>query len=174
MEMFNPTLENVKTQCDGYVFVFPMQERVEVPETLAPLIYTQLKARGIFIVPKEESKFEEAKNNALRNYLEGTLHSRIQNYTSEMDELKRSGVTYAPTVKFQRAMRWRDELTKHLNVVAPIDQELSYLDIPTKKADSVTAPVAEQVKRGRPKKVIDSFNDIEINDAEFESAPTVA
>lgn len=136
MQMMNASLEDVKTQCDSQVFRFKAREKIEVPQHLSKFLLDQLSKKGIFIVPDKPEDFEKAHYAALRNYLNGTLKIRIQNYLHEQDEFKKKGVTLQPSKDFERALRHQKELTEILNEKAPDTVELSYLDMKDMKIEA--------------------------------------
>ncbi|OQA61431.1 MAG: hypothetical protein BWY41_00111 [Candidatus Atribacteria bacterium ADurb.Bin276] len=147
-KMMNVTLETYKTQCDSYPFIFPKMGTykevkdevtgeivekiplniVEVPDRLAPLLYEQMKSKGVFIIPDNPEEFEEAKRQAMINYLNGRLKTRISNHLMQKDEYERKGSTFQFTETFNEALRWDKEIRHVLNQQKPMRESGSFLD----------------------------------------------
>lgn len=128
MKMYNVTLEPVKIQCASRVFRFEPKKSVEVPNELIPFMEEQGKELGVFTLRDGMSK-EEAKNaalEALRNYLNGALRTRISNYYRYTDEMKKKGISLQPDVQFARALRWDKEIRDLLKIEQKVEKELSY------------------------------------------------
>lgn len=170
--MFNASLEKFKIQCDSKVFVFNPRESTEVPDypmELVGFVYAQTKDRGVFpIYPNmSEADIKKAERQALINYRSGFLNERIVNYIAQQDEFKKNGITLSEDPRFKRAKRWSEEILKKLELEAPLEQELSFLE---EKAQDLFNPemiraengLKVKNKGGRPKKVVQSFNETDI------------
>lgn len=166
MQMMNASLEDVKTQCNSRVFNFRKRETINnVPSELAPMLYEQLKNKGIFIVPENPDDFDKARYNALRLYLKGTLKLRIQNYLLQYDEFKKRGVTLPEEPHYQQALKWQTELSKLLDEKAPVVENLSFDDYEKEKVElEIEAAIDEriqQTKKTDKRKTIKSFEEVE-------------
>lgn len=139
--MMNVTLETYETQCDSYPFVFPKMATVEVADRLAPLLYQQLKSKGVFIIPDNDSEFEEAKRQAMINYLNGRLKTRIENHLMQKDEYERKGATFQYTDSFNEAIRWDKEIREILNRHKPIRESGSFFDYFERDANAIQEEV---------------------------------
>lgn len=181
--MFNASLEKVRTQCNSIGFTFKPRSFTKVNFELVPFLLEQVKNKGIFLVPDDIEEgspaFAKREREALLNYLGITLRERIINYMAMQDDYRRKGVELLPDKRFKRAVRWEEELRKELEAFAPIEEELSFLDLkrikdtqlPEKEEDrelsfvtavdskpestiaatvTIDAPIATAKKRGRP------------------------
>ncbi len=159
MQMFNASLERFKCQCDNVVLVFKPNAGTEVPDHLVNFVYERFKDKGVFKAPVNmaEDAFEAEKRKALLLYLGITLRERRVNYLAYQDALRKVGATITPDPYFERSLRWEKELREMLNQVAPIEEELSFLEMKQIKATQIkeeeVEPSFEKTGSKRTKKV---------------------
>lgn len=184
MKFYNTSLETMDVMCDSKVFKFYPRQYTEVPVELAGFLYEQVKSWGCFPIKDgmTDAEIKEAKYKALKDYLKGALRIRIDNYGMQKDMYQKLGVTLQPDAAEKRALRWKTEIHKLLELESPLEEELSFIgaedrkllgidvpniqdvedklaNIPQNVFDVKTIKDAEVKKVGRPKK-IDSFDDV--------------
>lgn len=177
-QMMNATLENYETQCNSRHFTFPRRTVVEVPDQYAQPLLKQLKAKGVFIIPTtapmgEDGKpvsgwdAEKAKKDAewdgLLQYKNGRLRARINNFIMQKDEFQKRGITLQPDPAYLQAVKWDEEISKHLNTYKPIREDLSYDEFfgkTFKEGEEISAGALPKKGkgRGRPKQEKVDFN----------------
>lgn len=155
---FNTTLEKQEVMIDSRMYTFPPRETCDIREDHAPIMEGEHADKGIVIL-RGGDNFKEKEREGLVRYLR-RLDERITNYTAWMDMMKSQGKTVDRPVEMTRAMRWREEITKKLNLERPLVEELSFNDVDEVAVEPV-AQVEEVVvpkKRGRPAK---TFTELE-------------
>lgn len=170
-------------------FRFEPRSFITVDEQYVKFLLEKVRPWGVFQVDADmltDGKFNEkgkqASFEALKNYLRGALATRIQNYISQKDMYTKLGVTLPATSHEKRALKWDTEIRKILDIHAPLEEELSFLDAEDKLVLGIEVPDAKEKliavpqdvfspeklaeakpvnKGGRPKKV-DSFENLEV------------
>lgn len=132
VKCFNATLEPVEWQCDGVFYMFQPRKIAEIPAHIASFLEVQCRRKGVVPLPhgidQAHPDFKGFERRALIAYLNGDLRERARNYQAEADEYKRKGVTLEEHRRFKEAMRWAKEIRHRLEMEAPIEEELSFLD----------------------------------------------
>lgn len=150
MLMYNTSLETFDHQCNSIVFKFFPRQATNVPDDLKDFVYESLKARGVFpLIPgKTPEEIKKDARNAMISYLKGTIEERITNFIAQMDEFKKKGVTVDEDPRLTRAKRWKKELIAVLEMEAPIEEELSFLDDATREGLGITEKKYSHVPEG--------------------------
>jgi len=184
MKFYNTSLETFDRMVDSRVFKFFPREYTEVPDQYVDMLYEQVKMWGCFPIRHgmTEEQIKKAKYDALKEYLNGALRIRIECYAMQKDQYNKMGITLQPDAREKRALRWREEIHRLLELESPIEEELSFLSSEDRKALGIDASNIKdvedklkdipqdifsvekirnaEVKRvGRPKK-IESFDEI--------------
>lgn len=135
-KMFNTSLEDFSIQCDSKFFQFNKRSSTMVDDHLVEFVYAQTKDRGVFPVYSSMTKDEIKKGarKALLCYLDATLRQRIRNYIAQQDDFKKKGITWSDDPRLTRAIRWEKEIVAMLEMEAPINEELSFLDAERRKS----------------------------------------
>ena len=139
MKMYNTSLDTFKTQCDSRTYVFRPKEATEVRDDLALILEDRLKDYGVFVIRPEDSleTIKKKTRAALLAYRNGRLRERIGNFMARQDEERLRGATHVMNPAFDRALRWDKEITALLELEAPIEQELTFLNEEQRKKASL-------------------------------------
>lgn len=148
MKFYNTSLEKFDEMVDSRVFKFYPREYTEVPDHLADMLYEKVKAWGCFPIRPNmtDAQIRDAKYQALKDYLKGALRIRIDNYGMQKDMYQKLGVTIQPDAAEKRALKWKTEIHKVLELESPLEEELSFLDTEDRKALGIDLPNSQYVK----------------------------
>lgn len=135
--ILNTTLEKVKWQCDGSVYIFEPRSETKIPQPLAQFLNAQCGFKGLVALPpmyeKGDQSWRMAERAGLLSYLSGALSERKRNYEAQMDEYKKRGVTLDESPRYKECIRWMKEIRHKLEMEAPIEEELSFLESEERK-----------------------------------------
>lgn len=124
--VFNATLEKWPIVLTSRYFAMEPRSVTKVPEDMAWMVERFHNHKGLFIV-RFGDDIKSQERQALIKY-RSFLNARIKRFQSWLDQMKLEGKTVDKPKLMLRYERWFDEVTKKLEIEAPLDQELSYLD----------------------------------------------